>query len=130
MSTDHADVVALEKSFWTEGHDPKFFKEFFADDGLTVFEPMGFIRKDAALEMLGQAKPWTDVTMEDVQVIELTPECVAIAYHGQGRQEGREEPYKGSISSVYVRRGGHWQLALTVHQPWTPKGEESQAPKQ
>ncbi|MBA2253836.1 MAG: nuclear transport factor 2 family protein [Chloroflexi bacterium] len=119
MSKVTDEILALEKGFWTEADDPGFFEEHLADDAITVIEPMGFIQKHQAMAMPAE-KPWQDVEMTDVTVRQLTPDCVIVAYHGQGRHEGDEAPYRGSIASTYVRRDGRWQLVLTAHQPWKP----------
>ena len=122
MKDDHKEIVSIERRFWEEANNPKLFEEAFADDGLTIFEPMGYIDKKQAMEMSAKGKPFKDVTMEDVHVRDLTPDCVALAYHGQGTREGDDKPYKGSICSVYVRRKDRWQLAVTDHQGWAGKG--------
>ena len=38
MSTDTDEVLALERGFWTEAHNPEFYREHMADDALTVIE--------------------------------------------------------------------------------------------
>ncbi|HWD40656.1 MAG TPA: nuclear transport factor 2 family protein [Fimbriimonas sp.] len=118
MESKKDTILNLEKGFWEHGNDADFFKENFDDDGLNVIEPMGFIDKAGAVKMSSQAKPWKNVKMQDVHVQELTPDCVSLAYHGEGSQDGMDEPYRATISSVYVRRDGKWRLALTSHQPW------------
>ena len=120
MSTDTDDVLALERRFWTEADDPEFFRQHMADDGFTVIEPMGVIEKAQAVSMTAE-KPFEDVEMTDVTVRQVAPDCIVVAYHGQGRHEGDEEPYRGSIVSTYIRRDGRWQLALSAHQPWKPE---------
>jgi hypothetical protein len=82
--------------------------------------PAGFIEKAQALQMSAQAKPFKDVVMKDLRVRQLTPDCVILAYHGQGSRDGDEKPFQGSVCSAYIKRDGRWQLALTAHQPWKP----------
>ncbi|CAN5261101.1 hypothetical protein BH23CHL9_BH23CHL9_15210 [soil metagenome] len=36
------DVLELERQFWTRADDPDHFRASYADEGLTVIEPMGF----------------------------------------------------------------------------------------
>jgi uncharacterized protein DUF4440 len=120
MSATTDEILALEKGFWTQADNPRFFEENAADDLITVLEPVGFIDKQQGLKMIAD-RPWKDVEMFDVQVREPIPGCVTLAYHGQGIHEGDDEPYRGSIASTYVKRDGHWQLVLTAHQPWKPK---------
>lgn len=120
MSEATDEVLDLEKRFWTEADDRHFFETHLADNAITVIEPMGFITKQQAVQMPAE-KPWIDVEMTDVHIEEQTPDCVTLAYHGQGHHEGDEKPYQGSVASVYLRRDGQWQLALSAHQPWKPE---------
>lgn len=119
MSQTTDQIIALEKRFWTEADKPTTFEELVADDGIMVIEPMGVLEKQQAVSMPAE-KPWIDVEMSDVQVRQVTPDLVILAYHGQGRHEGDAVPYRGSIASVYLRRDEKWQLALSSHQPWKP----------
>lgn len=127
MSQTTDEILALERRFWTEADNPRFFEENLASDGISVIEPMGFIEKAQAVRMTAD-KPWTDVEMDDVYVRQVAPDCVILAYHGRGSREGDEKPYLGSVASTYVRRDGRWQLALTAHQPWEPDGEDGALP--
>ena len=113
------DVLAIEKRFWTEADSPRIFEEHMADGAITVIDPMGVIEKRQAVAMTAD-EPWQDVQMTDVTVREVAPDCVVVAYHGQGRQAGREEPHRSSVASTYLKRDGDWQLVLTAHQPWAP----------
>ncbi|MDQ3871366.1 MAG: nuclear transport factor 2 family protein [Chloroflexota bacterium] len=120
MSQVTDEIVALERRFWDESNNPHLFSEAIADGALTVIEPMGFIEKDQAVEAAGHGERWIDVEFSDVRIREMTPDCVILAYHGQGRRERDDKPYRGTIASTYVRRDARWQLGLTVHQPWDP----------
>ena len=124
MSATTDEIVALEKRFWTEGDNPRFFAENTADELITVLEPMGFIDKEQGLRSVPD-KPWKDVEMTEIHVQEPIPGCVTLAYHGKGSHGDGEEPYRGSIASTYVKRNGRWQLILTAHQPWKPKDESA-----
>ncbi len=125
MSQVGDEIVALERRFWDESNNPRLFSEAIVDGGLTVIEPIGFIEKAQAVEAAGHGERWVDVVFSDVHVREVTPDCVILAYHGQGRRERDDKPYRGTIASTYVNRDGRWQLALTVHQPWSSGGTAS-----
>jgi hypothetical protein len=123
MSETTDTVLGIEKGFWTEADNPSYFEEHVADEGLSVIEPMGFIEKQQVIQSPAE-KPWGAVEMFDVQVRQMTPDCVILAYHGRGRRDGDEKPYQGSIASTYLRIEGNWKLALSAHQPWTPRESE------
>jgi hypothetical protein len=122
---EHAQVLALEEKFWSNANDAAFFKESFAEDGLTILEPMGFIEKAQAVAMASQGKAFEDLQMSDVHIRQLTADCVMVAYHGQANPKGSATPYLGTICSIYVKKAGHWQLAVGVHQPWKPQAASS-----
>ena len=119
MSEIADEILAIEKGFWTRVDDPRFFEENLADEGISVIEPMGFIGKRQAVQMTAD-KPYQNVEMTDVVLHQVTPDCVILAYHGQGARDGDEGPHRSSIASTYVRQDGRWRLALTAHQPWKP----------
>lgn len=121
MKSRKDTVLELERGFWEKGNDPEFYDENSRDDSFSVIESMGFVKKTDAVKMSKDAKPWTDVKMEDVHVLDLNDDCMAVAYHGEGSQEGMKEPYRATVSSVYVRKNGKWKLALTSHQGWDKK---------
>ncbi len=121
MSTKQDEVLNLEKRFWSESGTPGFFKEAMTDDAISVMEPMGFITKNQAIEMTQPGISWSGLDMQDVQFVELTPDCVALAYHAKAKNEKTGQPYRGSINSVYVRKNGAWKLGMTSHQPWPEK---------
>ena len=126
MSTVTDQVIAIEKGFWTNADKPDYFKEHMADKAISVIEPMGFIDKGQVIKMPAE-KPWKEVQMLDVQAREVTPDCVIVAYHGKGRRDGDKQPYQGSIASTYIRDGDRWLLAISSHQPWTPKNGDPPA---
>ena len=120
MSDVTEEVLSIETGFWTQADDPRYFEEHVADGGLTVIEPMGFVEKEQAVAMTAD-HPWDDVELRDVQIRQLAPDCVILAYHGRGRRGNDETPYTGSIASAYVLQDGHWRMAISSHQPWAPK---------
>ena len=119
MSDTTDQILALEKRFWTEADNAATFTDLVLDDAIMVIEPMGFISKQQAVSMPAE-KPWIDVEMSDVQVRQISPDLVILAYHGQGRHEGDAEPCRGSIASAYAKQDRKWRLALSSHQPWKP----------
>lgn len=115
MANIEQEIIDLERGFWNA--EPGFYEGAMEEDAVIVMEPAGFITKSDAVEMAGKTQAWTDVRMEDVRLVELTPDCAAIAYHGEGRK-ANGEPTRSSVASTYVRRAGKWRLAMTSHQPW------------
>lgn len=109
------ELVALERRFWEAGGDPDFYREWFAPEGRCVFG-FGMLDKDATVDAMASAAPWTDVTFEDLLAVPLAEGAAAITY--AARATRGDEIYEAMVSSVYARRDGTWKLA--VHQQ-TPR---------
>jgi len=121
MKSRQEAVLEIERGFWEKGNDPDFFKKHCLPDCLNVMESMGFVKQEDAIKMSKDAKPWTNVKMQDMHVLDLNEDTMAVAYHGEGTQEKMPKPYRTTVSSVYVRKDGEWKLALTAHQSWDQK---------
>ena len=116
MNKAEQQVVAIEERFWHESNNPDFFKKVFAEDGVTVIEPMGIIEKPQAVEMSKESPGWENVEIEGVRTLQITPDCIGVVYHGKAQKKGTGEPYQAAIVSVYAKRDDNWQLVLTSHQ--------------
>ena len=122
MSKDTDQVIAIERSLWHQANDPKVYQAAMVEGAISVIEPLGFIEKEQAVAYSSKGKPFSGVEMIDLVVHQITPDCIVVAYHGEGTHVGEDKPYQGSIASAYVKKDGRWQLALTAHQPWKPTG--------
>lgn len=120
MTSIDEQIMKLEKGFWDRANEPEFYEEAMTDDAIAVIEPMGFVDKKSAAKMAETSgHAWKEVKMEDLHTIRLAEDCAALAYHCEAK-DSEGKPYRVAISSVYVKRGGAWKLALTNHQPWKP----------
>jgi hypothetical protein len=97
------------------------YRARLTDDAVVLLPGMGALDREACAQAVDQAvggPGWGEIEMADPRLIELGPDAAAIAYRFSSERAGR--PYVALMSSVYVRRGGGWKLAL--HQQ-TPLGE-------
>ena len=124
MSQSTEEILNLERALWEQADDAAVFARIFADDGIAVMEPMGVVTKQKALTMIPD-KPWRNLELRDVTSREVSPDCVVLAYHGIAQNPKDDKPYKTSVCSTYLRRGGEWQLVLSAHQPWSPDQQPS-----
>ena len=107
-----SDLLELERRFWLEA-SPDLYADAMAADGVMVFGPVGILDKEQTIAAVEGAGGWSEIQMDDVRTVELTPDSVALVYRAHGVREG-QDPYNVLVTSVYVRRGGAWQIA--VHQ--------------
>jgi hypothetical protein len=124
MEQKHQDVVEVERGLWSA--DAGYFQKNLDDQSISVMGSMGFVTKDQAVDMSkSEGSGWTGVKMSDVHVVELNPDCVGLVYHAEAKNEKSGQPYRGTISSVYIRRPDGWKLGMTAHQPWPEEGSGS-----
>lgn len=107
------ELWRLEAQFWKGGE--QFYRDNLTDDSLMVFSGM-VLTKDQTVETITGGARWIEVAFDNQRVVLLTDDAVALNYHASARREGAET-YTAVATSVYVRRGGAWLLAL--HQQTT-----------
>ena len=115
---DKQQIIDLETRFWQsmKDKDPETAQAMIADPGLVV-GPMGTLRMDPAkyAEMTEEGQ-WTlnSFKMDDVDVIFPNEQTAIVAYkvHQTGDMKGRPMDLKCADSTVWVRDGGDWKVAL------------------
>jgi hypothetical protein len=60
--------------------------------------------------------PWADYRIDDERAVGLGVDTVAVTYRVSASRTGTA-PYRAQLTSVYVRRDGHWRLALHQQTP-------------
>jgi hypothetical protein len=112
-----AELEALERRGWEALSGPNgatFYEEVMADDGLMVFPGM-IMDREAALDAIRGAPPWSSFAVRDVRVT-ADNRGGLITYEAEARR-GDAPPYEAVMSSVYVRRGTDWKLLLHQQSP-------------
>ena len=107
-----ADLLDLERRFWLEA-SADLYTDAMAAEGVMVFAPVGILDKEQTIAAVEGAGAWSEVDIDDVRTIELTPGSAALVYRVHGVREG-QAPYDALATSVYIHRDGAWQIA--VHQ--------------
>ncbi|MGA7672037.1 MAG: nuclear transport factor 2 family protein [Nitrolancea sp.] len=108
-------LLELEDRGWTalsSGRGADFYDEHLTDDARMVF-PFGVMDRTGSIEAMRAAPPWSKYLIEEPTVTVLTTESAVLTYRATAQREGQPE-YRAWMSSIYVRRGGQWKLA--VHQ--------------
>jgi uncharacterized protein (TIGR02246 family) len=113
-----AEVEALERRGWdalsgTDG--AAFYRDVMAEDGLMVF-PGAVLDKAESLRAIAGATPWSAYELDDVRVIQATPDSAILAYHAKAQRPGGR-PYEAVMTTVYARRDGRWQVILHQQTP-------------
>ena len=115
---DKQRIIDLENRFWQsmKDKDPATAQAMIADQGLVV-GPMGTMRMDPAKygEMTEEGQ-WTlnSFKMDEVDVIFPNQDTAIVAYkvHQTGDMKGQPMDLNCADSTVWVRDGGDWKVAL------------------
>ena len=113
-----AEIEALERLGWEALSSPDgagFYADLMADDGLMVF-PGLVLDKPATIDAIAGAPPWSTFELEDLRVIDATPDCAVVVYRATA-QRAAEPPYRAMMASAYARRGARWRLILHQQTP-------------
>jgi ketosteroid isomerase-like protein len=111
------ELEALEHRGWEALSRPNgatFYEQVMADDGLMAFPGM-IMDKEAALEAIRGASPWSSFALREVRV--TADSHVGLVTYVARAQRGDAAPYEAVMSSVYVRRGTDWKLLLHQQSP-------------
>jgi ketosteroid isomerase-like protein len=113
------ELVEIEKQLWK--NDAGLYYEKLTDEALLVFPETGVIGRDTAVEAIlaenAGGKRWAEVRFDAVRTVELTGDVALLTYRAVARWAHESSPYTALASSVYVRRGGTWKLALHQQSP-------------
>lgn len=115
---DKQQIIDLEKRFWQsmQDKDPATAQAMIADQGLVV-GPMGTMRMDPAeYGKMTEAGEWTleSFKLSELDVIFPAEDTAIVAYkvHQTGDMKGQPMDLNCADSTVWVRDGGDWKVAL------------------
>ncbi|MGV0743394.1 nuclear transport factor 2 family protein [Mycolicibacterium sp. XJ870] len=108
-------LLYLERAGWdslcnSTGAD--FYGEIMLPDAVMVLANGMVMDRDAVVGALAQAPPWRTYDIDDVRLVTLDDDNVALVYTGTAYREGDEPAFVGPMSSTYHRVDGKWKLAL------------------
>ena len=114
-------LIALEKQSWDawKAHDDKFFAAFLTTDHIEV-GARGI--NDKQQVVAGVASPLCHVeefAVDQFRVTRLSADTAVVVYHARQKTQcgNVAVPSPAWVSSLYVRRGGHWLNALFQQSP-------------
>jgi len=119
------ELLKLEHDGWKalcDGTGPEFYGRIMAEDGIMVLAHGQAMERGEVVESLRDAPPWESYEIADEKWIPLGPDQELIVYTGRASRSGGQPDFMAIMSSVYVRRGEGWKLALYQQTP-VPVGE-------
>ena len=102
-----------------------FYSNRLTDDGLLVLPDGSVLDKwEAAVSALNGEETWTSYRIEDERMVLLSAGCAALTYTASA-QIFEEPEYRAVVTSVFVRRGDDWLIALRQETPVHPQADPS-----
>ena len=118
MTRNKHEIIDLERRFWEaiKDKDVAGAQVLVADPSL-VTGPFGTMRVDPdKFGGMMRDAPWTldQFEFSDADIIFPTEDVAVIAYkvHQTGEMEGKPMDMRAADSTVWVRDGGEWKVAL------------------
>ena len=108
------ELLALEHRGWAALCDrtgADFYGQLMIDDAVMVLAHGQALDRQAVVDALTDAPPWTTYEIIDPRLIELDGDHAAVVYTARARRDD-EPAFVALMSSLYTRRNGEWRLAL------------------
>ena len=115
----HDILLALEEQGWralSSGNGGDFYRRYLTDDALMIFPGGSVLSREAVLQVIDSAPPWSWFRIDEARVVPLTDDSAIVAYRATAQREGQAE-YSALMSSVYVSREGSWKVAFHQQTP-------------
>jgi len=113
-------LVDIERRGWDSlcnSTGDTFYGELMTDDGVMVLANGAVMDRDAVVQSLGQAPPWHKFDITDVRLVRTGSDSATLVYVGTAYHDEEEPAFVGAMSSVYLRDGEDWRLALYQQTP-------------
>jgi hypothetical protein len=108
------ELLALERRGWDslcDGTGADFYGELMTEDGVMVLANGMTLDRGQVVASLREAPTWSRFELSNEQVVGAGTEAAVLHYLGRAYR-GDEPPFVARMSSLYVRQGGRWRLAL------------------
>lgn len=113
------ELLELEHAGWRslcEGTGAAFYSALMTDAGVMVLADGSVLQRDGVAASLQHAPVWSSYTIVEPRELELSDDTAALRYTGVGRRDG-EDDFVARMTSVYVRDGADWRLAIYQQTP-------------
>jgi hypothetical protein len=113
------ELLKLEDAGWSslcEGAGGAFYGDIMTPDGVMVIGDGSVMSRDEVVLALGSSPPWQSYAIDAPRVVAIGDDAYALIYRGTGRRSD-QPPFVAMMTSVYVRAGDDWKLALFQQTP-------------
>jgi hypothetical protein len=110
------ELLELERRGWDslcDGTGDQVYGDLMQEGALMVLAHGEVFDRDTVVRSLAQAPPWDRYEILEERVVPIGSEAAALVYVGRAyRGDDTTPAFEGPMSSVYVRDGDGWRLAL------------------
>ncbi|MBM7806503.1 hypothetical protein JOD57_002340 [Geodermatophilus bullaregiensis] len=114
------ELLALERRGWDalcDATGADFYGEVMTDDGLMVLADGSVMDRPTVVTALASSPPWHRYVLDDVRLVRAGTDAASLVYTGTAWRDEAEPGFTAVMSSLYVRDGGRWRLALYTQTP-------------
>ncbi len=112
------ELLDLEHAGWAAlcaGTGSEFYGSVMPADAVMVLANGAVMDREQVVRALRDAPPWDEYSIADPRTVRLTDGAVALVYTGTGKRG--DQTFVGVMTSVYVRSGDGWKLAVYQQTP-------------
>jgi hypothetical protein len=112
------EVLEIEHAGWKalcDGSGGEFYGSLMTDEAKMILANGSVMDRGQVVDALSGAAPWDSYSIDDPSTSRLGDDAVAVAYTGTGVRG--EQRFVGMMTSVYVRSGQDWKLAVYQQTP-------------
>ncbi|MFI6218546.1 nuclear transport factor 2 family protein [Nocardia brasiliensis] len=110
-----SELLDIEGQGWDslcDGTGAEFYGSLMTGDAIMVLANGTILDRDGVIAALQESPPWRTYEICQPRVIDVGVHSKILVYTGVAYRDGAEPAFTGLMSSVYLRVGGEWKLAL------------------
>ncbi|PXX59293.1 uncharacterized protein DUF4440 [Nocardia tenerifensis] len=114
------ELVAVEERGWDslcDGTGAEFYGALMTGDAVMVLANGAVLDRGEVVAALKDSPPWRTYEIREPRLVDVGVHSKILVYTGVGYRDGDEPAFTGRMSSVYLRAGGEWKLALYQQTP-------------
>ena len=112
-------LAGIERKLWS--NDPEFYRATYLPDAILVFDQIGRISRDEAVQAIyeenASGRHWAEVKFDDLSLSRPVGGVALLSYKATARWNHEQVPSSAFCSTLYVRKEGGWRIALHQQTP-------------
>jgi hypothetical protein len=112
------ELIQLEDAGWRslcEQTGSAFYGSLMTENALMILANGSVMTRDQVVKALAHAPAWDSYSIDDPATVPISDGAFALTYKGSG--ESGSLDFHGIMTSLYVRAGSDWKLALYQQTP-------------